>query len=113
MLNKILAKRLPVTDVEELKVKVVRLILERSSPDAVYIFGSAVRNEMTTSSDIDVACIFEGEQAAKTARSELRGLSAALGWPVDLLIYDEETFMKQAEIGGICHMIKYDGSKVA
>lgn len=89
------------------------LILE-STPEAVYLFGSAARGGMTTASDIDLAIIFETLGALKRERPIVLEKIARknLGVPVDLLFFTKDEFNRKSSLGGVCMVIKDDGKQI-
>ena len=46
-------------------------ILDACAPVEVWLFGSAARDEMTEASDVDLALVFENEDAVSSARHAL------------------------------------------
>jgi predicted nucleotidyltransferase len=85
-------------------------VLSVANPFAIVVFGSAARNEMTDFSDLDLAVIFQTIDEVNLARNQgIFKLSANLGWPCDLLLYDLATFRSRSEVGGVCQVIREDG----
>ena len=89
--------------------RIVALILERSTPKVVILFGSAVTDSLTEDSDIDLALIFATDEAAEMARAEILSKGPLSDWPVDLLLVGEETFRAKCQLGGVYSIIKEKG----
>ena len=107
---KLLAKPLSAADQANLVTQAVALILQKTNPTRIFLFGSAGRSEMTDYSDLDLALVFEDSNAVKLARkSGVFSISGVLNWPCDLLLFDKLTFETNSEIGGVCQIIKEEG----
>lgn len=112
MIKKIISQKISADDAERLIARCRELILQRIQPEAIYIFGSAARGELTSASDLDVAIILPSQGAIRNARKVLCGVSAALGWSLDVLYYTPSLLECGAEIGGICEIIVGEGRKI-
>ena len=112
MLKKIISNRISADDAERLISRCRELILQRIQPEAIYLFGSAARGELTTASDLDVAIILPSQDAIRNARKKLCGVSAALDWSLDVLYYTPELLESGAEAGGVCEIIVGEGRKI-
>ncbi|NBX16368.1 MAG: nucleotidyltransferase domain-containing protein [Proteobacteria bacterium] len=89
--------------------QVLKLILENSSPVSIVLFGSAARNELTSSSDIDVVVIVGTVGQIKPTLKILTSKSGHLGFPVDFLVTSQSDYDKKSEIGGVFFDAKREG----
>jgi predicted nucleotidyltransferase len=89
--------------------QVLKLILENSSPVSIILFGSAARNELTSSSDIDVVVIVGTVGQIKPTLKILTSKSGQLGFPVDFLVTNQSDYDKKSEIGGVFFDAKREG----
>lgn len=95
---------------DQLIQNAVDWLRSKYSPQAIWLFGSGSRYELTEFSDLDIAVIFASEEELKTARSEgIFQLSQSIHWPVDLLLMTQKHFLHKAGIGGVCEIIKDEG----
>jgi predicted nucleotidyltransferase len=77
------------------------------------VFGSGSRGEMTAYSDLDILVIVTSKDLCRRARQQLAGLSAAINWPVDLVVTDRQKFEERALIGGLFSIVKDEGICIA
>ncbi len=89
--------------------QVLKLILENSNPVSIVLFGSAARNELTSSSDIDVVVIVGTVGQIKPTLKILTSKSGQLGFPVDFLVTSQSDYDKKSEIGGVFFDAKREG----
>lgn len=106
---KLTAKPLPPERVEQLVASLRSAILERVTPQAIVLFGSAAAGTMTEYSDLDVVVIVENRSDIRPTSKALFDVSVSVGVPVDLLIVDEATYAQKSSIGGVYHIASEDG----
>ncbi len=98
--------------IEETKLRVRQVfetILENCNPVSIVLFGSAARNELTPSSDIDVVVVVETSTQIKPTLKVLASKSGELGFPVDFLVIDKKNYDKKSEIGGVFFDARHEG----
>lgn len=105
----LIAQKLTDSEQETLVGRLKAEILSLVTPLRIVLFGSAARGDMTVGSDLDVIVIVPNPGDVKEAFRSLSQLSRNLSWPVDLLVYDIETYEKKAAGGGVCQIAKEDG----
>lgn len=105
----LIAKKITRADQDRLIEKLKLEILASVIPTQVILFGSASRYEMTVASDIDVIVTVTPPMDARLVQKLLAPVSARLNWPVDLLVYDHQTYLKKSEIGGVCFIASTEG----
>jgi predicted nucleotidyltransferase len=94
---------------EEIATLVRNRIINISSPQRIYIFGSYARGTPMESSDLDLAIIFENQELLKKNKKILLTSKLFLDYSVDYLFYTADVFEMKAEIGGVCSVIKNEG----
>lgn len=110
MLNKLLAEKLSLEEIKAVIDRAAEFVYKNIETGNVIIFGSAARLEMTTASDFDLAVIVRDESLVRPTRKKLTGLCAHLdGLPVDLVVYDEQTYAEKSQIGGLPFIIREEG----
>jgi predicted nucleotidyltransferase len=91
-----------------------RLLDAARSPARVILFGSAARGELTRDSDLDFLVI-EREVEDRVAEAvRLRDAVGRIGWPVDVIVMDEELADRRAKVRGtMVHHALREGRIVA
>jgi predicted nucleotidyltransferase len=84
-------------------------ILASIHPAAIYLFGSAARNDATTHSDIDIAIIMPDAAAIPAARKALRKTRMKRHFPVDFVWFGAEEFTTRKALGGLASTIEAEG----
>lgn len=97
------------TDAEALIAAKLSWVLKGSQPAEVWVFGSAARGELTESSDIDLALIFDSLHEIAAARKSLAQTQRTDDWPQDVLYYTRSEFNRRAEVGGAAMIIRQEG----
>lgn len=113
MLQRLSSQILPRAEQDRIVNAVIATCLERCRPLEVYIFGSAADWQMRTVSDVDIAVIIERSDDVRGCYQQI--LSPGPLHPnvaVDVLVFDQTSFEKNALIGGVCYLIKNEGRKV-
>jgi predicted nucleotidyltransferase len=87
-------------------------VLRRCRPRAIYVFGSILEETFTRASDIDIAVVFRTAADRDRARKALFAAPPLVAAPYDLLLYDESSFERKADQGGICQVIRETGKKI-
>ena len=77
----------------------------------VYLFGSALSNQFSKDSDIDLMLIFKDMDSIQDAYKHLSKVQLS-HWPVELVYKTKEDFDKRAHIGGVCFDVFHDGVKL-
>lgn len=76
----------------------------------VFVFGSFVKDNMTTGSDIDLAVILPNKNSTKDFLNTLYSQNDKVSpWPLDLLVFNKSYFEYKSQIGGVCFEIREDG----
>lgn len=113
MLNRLIAQNLPEQEMAALIKKAVAYVFNHVPVGDVFIFGSAARREMKSTSDLDIAVIVPNEDLIKSTRKSLVSLCSYLeGLPVDLVVYDKTYFEEKSQIGGLPFVIREEGQKL-
>ncbi|HEY2537768.1 MAG TPA: nucleotidyltransferase domain-containing protein [Solirubrobacteraceae bacterium] len=91
-----------------------RLVEAAVSPARVILFGSAARGELTRDSDLDFLVI-EREVENRVAEAvRLREAVGRIGWPVDVIVMDEDLADRRAKVRGtMVHNALREGRIVA
>ena len=77
--------------------ELVRRTVEAVNPLRIVLFGSAVRGEMGTDSDLDVLVVMpDGVHRRETARQVYRAL-AGLGKPKDIVVVTEDDIRRYGD----------------
>lgn len=84
-------------------------ILEACRPQAVVLFGSAARGEMTERSDVDLALVFPDEGELRQGRKALFRRPPPDSLSQDILFFTKDDFVKKAARGGVCEVIQSEG----
>ena len=87
-------------------------ILAASTPDRVYVFGSAARHQLTEDSDLDFAIVFANESELNIQQKAISQRRRPDMWPRDLLFFTAEEFDRKSQVGGVCMIIVEDGRLV-
>ena len=87
-------------------------VLKGCEPGEVWVFGSAARAELTESSDIDLALIFESLEEMRAARRTLARTARCDNWPDDILYYTRSDFAGQAQAESAAMTIRIEGRRL-
>lgn len=99
--------------IEAIIVRLLASIRDRVNPTRVIVFGSASRGEMTDLSDIDVVVIFSSIEEAKAGQSSLFAAGPLLNdVAVDVLVYDESSYIEKSRRGGVAYIASREGRVV-
>ena len=99
-------------DTRPLEQAVARVAAAASSPSRIILFGSHARGTADAASDIDLLVI---ERSIEDKAQEYMRLCDALGRPlpghaIDLLLYDEEEYLRQRQVpGNVLHNAHIEG----
>ena len=102
-------KKIPYEDVRLEIEDVVRIVAKTIKPNALYLFGSAARNEFSDQSDIDLLIITEFAGDIKGNRLAIAKIRPFSKYPVDIIWMCRDDFNRKAEIGGIAQIVKEEG----
>jgi predicted nucleotidyltransferase len=108
----VLAKPLAKTKVESLIEQELARIVDHVHPTIVYLFGSAVRNEMTDASDLDFLVIVSNDAPLKELKKRYYESPGARTIPVDAIFLTEKDFDIRSRLGGICMVCMDEGRVV-
>jgi predicted nucleotidyltransferase len=100
--------RLPQKNVEAELSKIVEAIVQTYHPDAIFLFGSAERLEVTQSSDFDLLVILENENDAANAWRYTKQIRAVASRPLDLIFRSTQEW-KKGFTGGAALVAVEDG----
>jgi predicted nucleotidyltransferase len=91
-----------------------RLADAAASPARVILFGSAARGEMTRDSDLDFLVIERKVENRVAEAVRLRDAVGRIGYPVDVIVMDEELAARRAKVRGtMVHHALREGRVVA
>jgi uncharacterized protein len=91
-----------------------RLADAATSPAQVILFGSAARGEMTRDSDLDFLVIERKVENRVAEAVRLRDAVGRIGYPVDVIVMDEELAARRAKVRGtMVHHAQREGRVVA
>jgi len=95
-----------ILDIKQEIINLTNKIIEVTSPQKIYLFGSFAYGKPSNDSDIDLCIIIRDNQARKRdlIKSIRKSISKVATVPVDILIYNEEEFSKRAKL---CSTIEY------
>ncbi|HQU32526.1 MAG: nucleotidyltransferase domain-containing protein [Planctomycetia bacterium] len=84
--------------------KVIRKIIETSHPRKIILFGSFVRGDMHTSSDLDILVV-TGDDIKNTRRESIRIRRALKGiiMSMDILVVPESKLEELANVPGLIY----------
>ncbi|MEI8093252.1 MAG: nucleotidyltransferase domain-containing protein [Spirochaetales bacterium] len=85
-------------------------ILAASQPLAVVLFGSAARGAMTDRSDVDFALIFSDEEELLRSRAAIFRRPPPDDRSQDLVFLTASAFAQKATTGGLCQLIRAEGT---
>lgn len=106
------AKKLDDKTVEELVNNVLEDFSTLPALQAIVLFGSAARGEMTDASDLDVVLLFDTRENATLVRKTVHQARRKSTWPMDILCSDVPTFLRKSEIGGIYSVARSEGRAI-
>jgi predicted nucleotidyltransferase len=91
-----------------------RLADAAASPARVILFGSAARGETTRDSDLDFLVIERNVENRVAEAVRLRDAVGRIGYPVDVIVMDEELAARRAKVRGtMVHHALREGRVVA
>lgn len=81
-------------------------------PREIWLFGSAADGTMTEASDVDIALVFDTRDALLSCRRRLLSSPRSDDWPVDLVFFLHDDFVRRSKIGGLPMIIINEGKRV-
>jgi predicted nucleotidyltransferase len=103
-----------VTTQELIELAGQRLAEAAGSPAKVILFGSAARGELTRDSDLDFLVIERDVKNRVAEAVRLRDAVGRIGWPVDVIVMDEDLAERRAKVRGtMVHHALQEGRIVA
>ncbi len=109
MFQKLLAKKLDKEEVERLVQEEKDYILKTCQPRAIFLFGSAARDEMTEASDLDFLVVVRDGADLKEIKHRYYCSPRERKWPVDLVFLDQSSFDEKSHIGGVAMICLQEG----
>ena len=108
-LYKLVSKKLDKDRAAQIIAEESGRILDACRPAHLLLFGSAARNELRESSDLDFIAIFQNcKQITEAKESYYRTLSPNR-IAVDLLFFTEQEFWERSKRGGVCFVAVNEG----
>jgi predicted nucleotidyltransferase len=77
-----------------------RLVEAAGFPARVILFGSAARGELTRDSDLDFLVIERYVENRVAEAVRLRDAVGRIGWPVDVIVMDEDLAERRGKVRG-------------
>ena len=109
MFKHLLAKPLPLDQVSVLVNEELAAIVHHCQPEAVYLFGSAARGEMTDASDLDFLVIMPDAADCKTLKAAYYRSRRSKSIPVDVVFMFASQFQGKSRIGGVAMICAQEG----
>jgi predicted nucleotidyltransferase len=81
----------------KIAAEVTRRILETVQPQRVLLFGSSVRGEFNTDSDLDVLVIVQGPVHRRQLAQKIDHNLHGVGLPVDIVVATEEDIVQYGD----------------
>lgn len=93
-------------DIKQEVINLTNKIIEVTSAQKIYLFGSFAYGEPGNDSDIDLCIVTNDNHIRKRdlVKSIRKSIAKVATVPVDILVYDEEEFSKRAKL---CSTIEY------
>lgn len=79
-------------------------------PLQIVAFGSAAKGRLREDSDIDIAVIFADDDEVSRGKRAVTESPREDLWPMDLLFYARKDFEQRANRGGVCSIIRAEGT---
>lgn len=80
-----------------------------AAPREIRLFGSAARGEMTESSDVDLALVFDTEEDLRRGRRAVHAAPRQDDWAVDLAFFVADDFTQRPAGGRLPMLIAREG----
>ncbi len=109
MFHKLFAKKLAKEEAAHLIELEKEYIVSVCKPLAIFLFGSAARNEMTDASDLDFLVVLSDETDLKALKKQYYCSPRKRLWPVDIIFMDKTTFLQKSLIGGVAMICLQEG----
>lgn len=90
-------RKLPGPEAAALVNRVRDIIVAGIRPDAVFVFGSAARGELSDQSDIDLLIVMPTESAIDAARKKIAKIRHQFGVPVDLVWITPQEYKRRVQ----------------
>lgn len=100
-LAKINAEKIPLSKLQKEVNSFVKHITSITSPIAIYLIGSAARDEFTEYSDLDFVIIVNDEEQKRSLLKEIHMNRPYKEIPTDFIILLKQSFDKNKTQGGI------------
>ncbi len=98
--------------IEEDIKSIIQRISEIQKDCQIYLFGSFLRDDFYTTSDIDLAVIIPDEVKTMDFLDKFYLNKPPSFWPMDLLVFQKSVFDKKKTIGGVCFVIHREGKSL-
>ena len=90
--------------------EIVRRILQVSSPERVFLFGSAALGQMTRDSDIDLLVVERGVVDSRARSVAIGDSLRGIGFPFDVIVITQQRFDETKDlVGSIAHPASVHG----
>jgi predicted nucleotidyltransferase len=109
---KLTARRYHLSELWPEIAKILEHIVAESGPRAVYLIGSAVRDEFTEYSDLDFVIVVDDAQSVRASRGRIHRNRPCREVPVDFMVIDQARFDERADVGGIAFEAKHHGKSL-
>jgi predicted nucleotidyltransferase len=103
--RKLLDKELIENEIKSISTKITALV----DPLAIFVFGSAASFEATDQSDFDFLVVIPNDSNMRETVKKAYRNGVLSTYPIDLVWFTEEEFLRKREIGGICMIAWEDG----
>ncbi len=99
------ATRRPVSlEVAQVVIRAIcDVIVTTVRPEAVYLFGSAARGELSSHSDLDFLIVCRDTMAMNAARRGMRRTLPRTEFPIDLVWMTSDEFWTRKTVGGVAY----------
>lgn len=91
---------------------IAQRISEIQNECQIYIFGSFLRDDFFTTSDIDLAVIIPDDMKTIDFLDQFYRNKPPTSWPMDLLVFQSSMYEKKKEVGGVCFVIHQEGKSL-
>ena len=108
-LAKLKSERFSLEDLRPVVNGLVEHIVAVSTPETIYLIGSAARGEFTAYSDLDFVIVYPSERELARARESLHLARPHRNVAVDFISLDRRRFDEMSDVGGIAHEAKHQG----
>lgn len=109
MFQRLLARSVTSDEIKDALDEEVKVLLGLCNPNAIYLFGSAARGDMTDCSDLDLLVVTANDEDLKELKKRYYCRKKNHSWPVDLIIMHEKDFLNKSLLGGVPMIVAKEG----